>query len=355
MTTSIKIVNAQLDVRKDFWGEEQITVKGVIDPASVGSIKVPTYQRELLSEPKIVKILEGWRREQLPDISLGMRGENILEREGAIYLQDPVFVIDGQQRMTAAQRLIAEGFDPHIGAMVYLDTSESWERQLFEALNLGQTKLSTNVILRNRAEDNEAAKVMFRITEDKQFVLFRRISWNQAMRRGDLITAVTYYKTVGRLHSFAGSGKGDAISIAEGLHKIIENVGKNNFMFNVREFFQMINEVFGIENISYRAQALQLKNSFLMALAGIVSDHENFWDGDRLVPPTYIKKRLAHFPTADPYVTQLASGAGGASSMILEQFLIEHLNAGRKTRQLKRRSGLSSHEIKQDINGGDDQ
>lgn len=200
--------------------------------------------------------------------------------------------------------------------------------------------MSNNVTLRNLASTTDGAKVMLRITEDKQFVLCNKVTWCQSMRRGDLITAISYYKVVGRLHGHAGPGRGGVRQIASGgIDKIIANVGKNNFMYNVRTFFLLIDEAFGVRTVAYRQHAVQLKSTFMLAMAGMISDHEDFWENDRLVVPAHLKKKLALFPITDPHVGSLSGSAGPAVSM-LENLLVEHINSGKRTRRLKRRSGL---------------
>lgn len=350
---SIKVINGALDVI-EIDGEEIMAIRGVIDPQSLQHIQTPDYQREILSPKKIAALKEALLNGRVPDIDLGMRGESVMEREGVFYLQDPVFVIDGLQRKTAAFEMVQSGAgNPHIGALIHIGTTENWERKRFEDLNLGQTGLSNNVTLRNMAKSHDGAGVMLRVSQDRGFVLHRKITWGQQMARGDLITAITFYKVVGRLHSHAGPGKGGVRDIAKGLDKIIKNVGKNNFMHNVRQFFALVDETFGVANVAYRNTAVQLKSSFLLALAGIVSDHESFWEGDKLEVPAHIKKKLATFPITDPHVGQLA-GSAGKASFLLEQMLIEHINAGKRTRRLKKRSGLGDEEFDEFDEDGDE-
>ncbi len=336
---SIKVINASLDVIT-VGDVELFAIRGVIDPGSLEHVKVPDYQREVLSRSKVDALKDALRNGRVPDIDLGMRGSDYLERSGCFYLQDDVFVVDGLQRTTAAVELAREGGTPHLGALIHLETTEDWERDRFEALNIGQTGLSNNVTLRNLAKKVDAAGVMYRLSVNKDFVLNDQITWTQNMHRGDKITAITFYKVVGRLHAHAGPGKSNQVrELAKGLDKIIANVGRNIFINNVKAFFQLIDEAWGIANVAYRNQAIQLKTTFLLALATVVSSHENFWEGDRLVVPDHIKRKLAQFPISDPHVGTLA-GSTGLAVQLLEQLLVEHINAGKRTRRLVKRSGL---------------
>lgn len=345
--SSIKVCNAALDVIV-IDGVEMLAIRGVIDPGSLEQIQVPDYQREVLSRQKVDALKAALLSGRVPDIDLGMRGTSYLERNDAFYLQDPTFVVDGLQRTTAAQELAREGHHPSLGALIHIETNEQWERERFEALNVGQTGLSNNVTLRNMAKTYESAAIMLRLCSDKGFVLCRKVAWTQNMRRGDLTTAITYYKVVGRLHSHAGPTKGSVRDMPRGLDKVIANIGKNIFMANVRAFYQLIDDAWGISNVAYRNQAIQLKTAFQLALAAVVSDHESFWDGDRLVVPTHITKKLAQFPITDPSVVTLA-GSAGQAGVLLQQLMINHIDSGRRTRRLVKRSGIEPADVSDEV------
>ena len=98
MADSVKIVHGALDETP----ENELILRGVIDPLSLGKLKIDEYQREVLSSAKISKIKKGLRARRVPDIVLGMRGHRIREVDGSVYLLDPVYIIDGLQRVTAA-------------------------------------------------------------------------------------------------------------------------------------------------------------------------------------------------------------------------------------------------------------
>jgi hypothetical protein len=340
----VKLSNAVIDVLK-IGDVEILAVRGVLEPTTISEIQVPAYQREILTQGKIDGLKRALRSSRVPEIDLGMRGSNLHDDgEGAYVLLDDVYVIDGLQRKTAARQLVAEGFMPHLGAIVHIDTTVDWERERFEALNVGQSSLSNNVMLKNLAGTCEGAKVLYDLTNSPSFVLKDRVAWTQNMCRGDLITAITFFKVAGRLHSHLGPGKTEARTLARtGLGKIISNTGKQNFTSNVRDFFGFLEEAYGVRNVAYRKYATQLKASFLLALAGVLSDHENFWDGNRLAIPCDLKKKLATFPLSDQYVRELAGGSRTAILM-LEDLLIRHLNANKRTRRLRDRNGFEENE-----------
>lgn len=340
--TGLKIISAALDV-VTLDGEERFAIRGVIDPHSVERILTPDYQREILSDKKVANLMAAMRRDPVPDVDLGMRGERFTERQGVFYLQDPVFVIDGLQRKTAAMRLVAMGEQPHLGALIHIGTCEDWERQRFEDLNLGQTNLSGNVILRNMAATSTVAALMHRLAQrDGKFVLKGLIAWQQNMRRGELISAITYYKTVGQAHAFFGPGRGTSVrELHSGMVKIMDNVGEARLRANIRTFFDAVDQAFGLRSIAYRNEAVVIKANFLLAVARMVAGHENFWEDNKLVFPDYVVHSLRDFPIGDPYI---ALCAGGNSSMVdaIVDKLVEHVNRGRRSNRLRPRN-LDQH------------
>jgi hypothetical protein len=341
----IKMINAALDIVV-IDGEERLAIRGVIDPMSLVNVKVPEYQREILADGKIEVLKKALTNSRVPDIDLGMRGNSMEElSNGEFLLHDDVYVIDGLQRNTAAKRLLEEGvMIPHLGAMIHVDTNEEWERRRFQALNTGQTNLNTNVLLRNLAKEVPAAGMVYQLTQSNQFVLKGKVCWQQNMRRGDLLTAISFYKVIGRLHSHLGPGRSDPRALAQsGIPKILERVSHRTFAYNVITFFNFLNESYGILDVAYRKHAVALKGSFLMALAGVLSDYEEFWDGDKLAINADLRRKLAIFQLNDPYVKDLASSAGKAISL-LENLLVEHINSGKRTRRLKRRDYIAPDE-----------
>src|SRR3989344_3325912 len=145
---SIKVRHAALD---EFDG--QIVLRGRIDPVSLGDLKVGPYQRELLPKSKIGDLKTAFKDPSgsVPDLDLGMRGGNFsidkkapTEHGEVLILHDPVFIIDGLQRTTAAKELLLEGCEARIGAMIHFGTTEEWEQKRFYTLNVARTRLSPN-------------------------------------------------------------------------------------------------------------------------------------------------------------------------------------------------------------------
>jgi hypothetical protein len=349
MPASVKVIHAALDETPD----GDIILRGVVDHGSLAALSVDQYQREVLSDKKVQELMDPVKKGRVPDITLGMRGERYMGRGETIYLQDPVFIIDGLQRVTAALQLVAKGAGvPHLGIKVHFNTTEETERKMFQDLNLGQTKLSPNVTLRNAGKDAKVMDALYRLSGNKAFSLSDQICWQQYMRRNDRLTAATYVKVSAMLHSHAGPGRAsEVLQIISGLEKIMANVGRETLVSNVKTFFEIIDQAWGIQRVAFRHSAPFLKATFMMELARVFSDHSTFWDEDRLNVDQATIKKLADFPIADPEVIRLSSSAGTAGNLLYMMF-IEHINRGRRTRRLKRRRSIQDAYVEESQDDG---
>lgn len=340
MADSVKIVHAALDESPG--GE--ILLRGVIDPASLHLLKVGPYQREILPLATINGLVKAFKEGSVPDVDLGMRGERFTTRPGDggdnFYLQDDTFIVDGLQRVTAAQLLSNQGGVPHLGATIHFSTTEEWERERFRILNAHRTKLSPNVLLRNRRHDYAVVEMLFRLTSDSGFVLGNRVSWAQRMQRDHLLTALTFAKVIGRLHGHLGpTGSTTVDDLARGLEVVMERIGKNVMRDNVRAFFDFVDTAWGIKRVAFKEGATYMRATFLWTLARLLSDHTDFWRDNRLVVVADLQRKIANFPVADPQVSNLSS-AGGKARDILYVLLVNHVNSGRRTRKLKPRADV---------------
>jgi hypothetical protein len=338
--TSVKIINGALDITERD-GEKVLVLRGVVDPASLGLIKVPEYQREVLQDSKIANLKQALRKTRVPDIDLGMRGDSMLERGGAFYLQDPTYVIDGLQRMTAAGLLLVDPISPlevHLGAMVNFNTTEPWERERFEALNLGQTKLSPNVTLANQRHKTKAVNELYQLSHSVAFAMNDKICWTQRLRKGDLITATTYFQTVGNLMGHMGPGRSKQIlDLCNGLERIMIAASQEHFVRNIVTFFDVVNSCWGVRTVAYRDGAVHLRTGFLRALAVFFSDHLNYWRNTQLVIDPVTIARLAKFPIQDPYVSGLAGGSSSVNNQLLIELLGRHVSNGKRGPRLRSR------------------
>lgn len=340
----VKLQNAGLMERAD--GE--IVAHGWLDINSMRALLVGPYQREVLgatggkrSSPLRKALEDGVN---LPDIMIGLRGSNYEAKGSSMTLLDKCYIVDGLQRISQilfhAEAHPEEAKNLIIGAEVRFNTTEASEKDLFLKLNTSRIPVSPNVILRNLRDKHPAILSLYGLSHtDSKFALYERVSWDQRMARSELITALMMAKTARSLHSLIGGTGGErADSLANTLDTAAKKVGLNNFRKNVVHFFDVVDECFGLRTIAYKEVSPQLKGNFLVTLAKVFSLHSNFWndDGTLLFVDANHRAKLAGFPIQDPEVIRLA-GAGNMALPILYQMLVEHMDKGKRTHQLKRR------------------
>ncbi len=351
---SIKLVNGVIDIFKITAGQETIIIRGVIDPESLGAIQVAPYQREILPGAKVKSLMEALKTSTVPDIELGMRGEKYQVREGekkteSYFLQDPVFVIDGLQRISAAKKLIVAdpSAAPRIGAVVHINTTEEWEAERFRILNQERTKLNVNILLRNLRPHSPALDMIHRLCGDETFALFNRVQWSQRMARSEILPAMVLCQVVGYLHSRFGPGRGPSLprDTASALDKTMEIVGRTIMRDNIKTFFDLLDECFGVRRIVFHHGAVFIRRSFLVCLADLLTRHENFWRGQRLVVERDLRLKIQKFPINDPEVMRLCA-SGGKAKDILYQLMLDHVNSGKRTRRLQPVDGMEPRTLK---------
>lgn len=346
MSESIKVYNAALDEE-----DGEIILRGVLDPDVLHLLNVDEYQREVAPLATINKLVEGFKRGSIPDIELGMRGQHCLERGGCFYLQDPVYIVDGLQRVSAAIHLLKMGGErkPRLGASVHFGTTEKWERERFNILNAERIRLSSNVLLRNLRHDYAVVKLLYQLTSDRAFILHDRICWSQRMRRQDLVTAMTFFKTVGALHAHIGPGRSSRYDeLARGLETIMGRTGRNIFRDNARTFFDIVDQCWGIRRIAFKEGAAYMRANFLDCLASAFSRHTDFWRENRLFVEAPLVRKIALFPVSDPQISNLASASGKARDL-LYLLMVDHINSGKRTRRLKSRNDVEPIEVEEEL------
>lgn len=343
---SIKVIKAALDISPD--GQE-IVLRGVIDPSSLNQLQIGEYQRGVLPLSTISELKEAIKHGKVPDVDLSVRGSNYTERSGAFYISDPVFVVDGRQRVTAALELINGGGSPHLGATFHFGGTEEQERERFSTLNTRRSKVSPNVLLRNARHDHEGATLLYKMCEsDNEFVLRGRVSWEQSMQRSHLITALTLCKVTGMLHSHIGPGRSNSMDeILPGIDAISENAGPNVFRANTRMFFDVVDQCWGIRSIAFKQSAIVLRLNFLSCLARVISRHPVFWKDTRMTIDADTIRKLRQFPIHDPSVVNLA-GSSGKSRDILYALIVDHINSGRRKNKLIARDYEAPAELDED-------
>src|SRR5260370_5388690 len=155
----ITIVNAAMSEEK-IDGKVEIILRGEIEPSYLFSLKPGEYQREVLPLSLDPDLIDATRKGIVPSITLGMRGGNYdIKNHNTYLLYDPVYIIDGLQRVTAAGELLKRKASlPRLGVTIYFNTKESWERTLFTKLNTTARKLSPNILVANLRHTSESVK-----------------------------------------------------------------------------------------------------------------------------------------------------------------------------------------------------
>jgi hypothetical protein len=339
-TQTVKITHAAIDVNED---HGKLIIRGRIDPESLQHLCIDDYQREILPESTVGGIVDGLKKgSAIPDITLGMRGSDCVERKldgvQVIYLQCPTYIIDGLQRRTAAIKCFEDGITPRLGAVIYLDSDYRWEKEMFEALNVRGIRLNGNVIIRNKADTHTSvANLISMTTKDKSFALKDRVSWGQRKRNDEIITASMLCVVSSILMTGKSSNGTRSIS---SLQRAFDHYGQNNFRANVRTFFGLIDECWGIRSIVVSTSSPWIKLGFMKALAQVLYDHTNFWNGNNLSITKDVRQKIASFPISDPGIIELASSAG-PSADILAQLIMKHINRGKRSRRLEPRNPSS--------------
>src|SRR5579872_852497 len=352
MTSSIKILNGALDDSPLRGGT--IILRGVVDTDSLRHIQVdPYYQRDVMHIAPRHTLMKAMKAgEPFPDVEIGVRGENFVERESGIFIQSPGFIIDGLQRISAAIRfnsLHAGLPQPRIGATIHFNTTQEWERDRFNVLNTQGIRVSPAILLRNQRDKSPSMALLYDMSEeDTRFALHKRVCWKQNMARTDLIGALMLAKVTTTLHAHVGvpSRATTANLMVEYLDRLVDAIGVQNIRMNIRKFFEVLDECYGIKPIQYKDRAPQLKGTFLVTLARIFSVHEDFWqqDGRRLFISADLQKKLSQFPISDPTIINLSS-AGGKATHVLFDLIREHLDKGKVRHKLKRRNVEQQEEL----------
>jgi hypothetical protein len=333
--TPIKLQSAALDER-----ESEIVAHGWLDVEALKALRVGDYQREVIDSrygkvSSLRKAVEANAR--LPDIMLGMRGEKFTSKGNAMILEEPIFIVDGLQRVSALLKYAIEyperAKNIRIGAEVRFDTTRDSEAALFTVLNVHRKAMSPSVILRNERHTSDGVLALYGLSNsDKNFALAGRVCWNQQMHRGDLCTAMAFAKVAMTLHRHAASG-GRNISnprlVPSVLNGMAKAVGLQNFRNNISTLYDALDEIWGIRGIKFTDRSTHTRQNFMIQFAGVISDHEDFWDGNKLMIDGSTKAKLRTFPMADPTITRLA-GAGATAGIILYRYLVDHINKHRK-------------------------
>jgi len=343
----IRLQNATLD---DKGGD--IVAHGWLGPDAFGSLHVGPYQREVLGRTAgqrgphsyLEKALSDGAR--FPDVVLGMRGQRYNTRGAHMFLEDDVYIIDGLQRISALKKAAEAAAEDksadismfRIGAEVRFGTTQDSETELFSALNTNRMPMSPNVLLRNARTKHEGILTLYGLsTNEPKFALYGRLQWNQRMSRNELISAAQVAKAMMVLHRRLGGTTGSSTTnikaLPERMDKMVDRIGLRNFRENVMAFYGAMDEIWGVRNIHYNDLASHLRGCFTMTLAAVMADHENFWDGKRLVVDAKAKSKLGSFPIMDPQIATMARSMSGVNQF-LYNLIRDHMNKSKRINRL---------------------
>lgn len=349
----IRLIACTIDEDED----KNIVFRGVIDPGYLYLLKVDFaagaiaggYQREQAKPDVIARwaddLLNGAR---FPDLALGMRGQRYSERDGATWLHDPTYLIDGQQRCAAAARAmqVDPSFRPRLGATVYIGSTRAFEARQFKIWNTVKNKMPLGVYLIQGRANHEAINTLYLLTYDHNFALHGAVRWDQSREQRHLVSAMTYVKAAVVLHQHILGRHGININRTDDLLAALNHFGTSLSALrdNVRAFFEAIDEAWGIRDHTRKQRLLWLRENFLIAFAKVLSQNINFWTGDRgdrLKISTADIQKLSSFDFDQRNIVALAGGGSQARrSLILE--IEGHLDSGRRTgRLIKRPNRLS--------------
>lgn len=360
---AVKIIDGSLRERKN--GE--LVLHGYLDFDSLKHLQVDDYQREVLkssgSGGRVTgKISRGLRNGAiLPPIELGMRGDHVNSRGGTYFLNDPVYIIDGLQRVTAMIDHMEDADNKNsiepLGAVINFKTTKQWEKERFRDLNTSRTAMSPNVILRNERDKHPSILTLYGLsTNDPSFALYQRVCWNQRMNKRDLVSASALVRAASGIHrhvieaTLGSMARPNSRSPLAGvvvsrtatgspvtLDKVAKQIGLQNFRQNLKDFFELIDKCWGIRAIEYGEAQGHLRGNFIAILSGFISNNPQLWSDDdqrSIVIDPQSLARFKSFPVNDPEIRRLAS-AGTMVLPTLYNYLLNHMNKHMKKHKFK--------------------
>jgi hypothetical protein len=346
----VKVLNAALEER----GNGAIILRGSISLDSLKHLRTDDYQREILAPVGGAKsklhrgVAAGVT---LPDIELGMRGQRFASHGKTFTLEDPVYIIDGLQRVSAILAYREDNPESNtepLGATVHFGTTKEWEKERFAALNMLRVPVSPNVLLRNVRDKHPSILTLYGLsTNDPDFALYRRVCWNQRMKKDELISASSITQVTRSLHrhvvdslQMAGrnkrtnktyTGAARVSNAPDQLDAIAKETGLHNFRANIKGFFDIVDDCYGIRAVEHNQVQGHLRRNFLMVLGSFLSENIQLWQDEKqtkLKVDAKTRARLRTFAIYDPEIRRLCS-AGTMVIPTLYGYLLRHMNKGR--------------------------
>lgn len=311
-----------------FRGRQVTVIRGDLDTEYFDTIDVPGYQRMAMEHEKHEELKAVLAPDGIgvPDDLLLCTSSTSYEplTAGEILLAtSSLSLLDGHQRYNAAMARIAGGQKTQpFGVKIFLGTTLEEEVAAFYQVNRLQTKVSSNVFMRNR-QDNAAIMALREL--EKEVEGFPPVTWDQLTKPGEKIRAHTLYEVAIILHGFYAKSRIE--DLFDTLEQIQEREGTVLLKKNVRTFFDAVHASFGrdgLEDIKYRVDLLR-------GLASLFRDHNEFWqpNGRELIIRKEITNKLATLSYQEILRELQIKG-----SKNMTRVLLRHIEKGRRTGHL---------------------
>jgi hypothetical protein len=333
-----------------------IILRGALEQNTLINLQTDWYQRGANFNPskirKMVSDIEAGQLPRFPDITLGMRGHKWSSEGDRFALHDPVYIIDGLQRWTAANVVLEKNpnFPVRMGCKLYFNTDVTFEREMFRELNTKRTSVAPSVILRNEKDSKTpagylAATLYGMTITDKDFALVNRVCWDQTpIRSGGETSQIIRGSSLLYLlmdlhkHKIHAIKSGGILNTLNEVGAKIDTVGSLQARKNLVYFFDIVDKVWGVRGVTYPAKKIHLSQNWLSTLAMVFSNHSVFWKDDDTVlhiPAAYIKD-LEKIDPQDDELARLVRSVTNNGREILYDLFIRRFNKG-KTNRLKDR------------------
>lgn len=284
MRQHVLITNAALDDGPD----GSVILRGKIGPSDLRKLEVGPYQKKTHRAAKLKRLGQAViNGDRLPDIECGMRGQRFDTQGNNFLLYDPVYIIDGLQRKMSLTAVAAR--HPEIactiGIVINFGTTETWERARFEKLATDRTNVAPSVILRNLAKDDKVARMIYGLTtDDRDCILYDRVTWDQHEMVGEIINANTLYYVITLLHGWAVAppARRNPHAIVEHVNEIAETIGDAVMLSNTRKFFELVEYFWGFRELQKKDGPIQVRPDFLFVMSELMARIRVFWDGSML-------------------------------------------------------------------------
>jgi hypothetical protein len=126
----------------------------------------------------------------------------------------------------------------------------------------------------------------------------------------------------------------------------MNRVGRQQLRDNIGYFWEVVEECWQVRDVAYKNLATQLRGNFLYALSQLFSEHPVFWKGRKLVVSKDFRNKLKTFKLTDRNIAAMASG-GTKDREVLYEYLLKHVNSGRRTGRLVSMVNLEMEETEE--------